>query len=281
MLRRTTLASLAALTAALVIVPIQLLACERPGFHCASICPRQNAVLSGVLAASRQLRLKGTTPVNVFDLDATIFECGSRHKAILLEYARTHRRQHPGLERAVQALEPDKLPYSILEIAKGLGLEGKSITGEMQRFWRDRFFSNEYLKFDHPIAGAVAYVNALSRAGSAIVYLTGREEALMSAGTHATIAANGFPLRPGKDVVILSHRPGMRDADFKGSAEVRERIAALGTVVGIFDNEPGNVNALQRSFPDAMTVFLDTNHSPDAPALDLGIASIRNFRWSW
>lgn len=279
MLRRTSLAWLALVTATLF--PAQLLACERPGFHGASVSPRQNAILSGVLAVSRQLRLKGVTPVSVFDLDATLFECGSRHKAILLEYARANRRQHPGLEKAVTALEPDTLPYSIQEIARKAGIEESNITRDMHKFWRDRFFSNEYLKFDHPIAGAVTYVNALSRVGSVIVYLTGREEALMSAGTHATLAANGLPLGPGKGVVILSHTHGMRDSEFKGSPEVRDRISALGTVVGIFDNEPGNVNALQRSFPGALTVFLDTNHSPDAPALDIGIASIRNFRWAW
>jgi hypothetical protein len=41
-----------------------------------------------------------------------------------------------------------------------------------------------------------------------------------------------------------------------------ENVASLGQVVGAFENEPANINAMAAAFPSAVPIFLDTVHSP-------------------
>ncbi|HEY9721210.1 MAG TPA: hypothetical protein V6D47_04305, partial [Oscillatoriaceae cyanobacterium] len=50
-----------------------------------------------------------------------------------------------------------------------------------------------------------------------------------------------------------------------------------GTIVGCFDNEPGNVNAFQQAAPGATVVYLETVHSPNAPSVAPGIARLTSF----
>ncbi|MBI4869986.1 MAG: HAD family hydrolase [Candidatus Riflebacteria bacterium] len=280
MLKRSLARTLVTVTTALL--PLLPLAAEEGvGFGKALATPRQNAVLSGVVAVTRQMRLQGRTPVVIFDLDATLFDAGCRHKAIFSELARTHRHLYPGMARQVAAWRPEDLPYAVEDMFAQLGLVGPHQHKHAYVFWKKRFFSNEYLRHDRPVCGAVGYVNAVQKAGGLIVYLTGREESQMYPGTVETIRSAGFPLGPGRGELLMSLKSGVRDDQFKGSEKVQQTINALGTVVASFDNEPGNCNALQKSFPEALTVLLDTNHSPKAPPVDAGIPMIGNFRWSW
>ncbi|MBI3890942.1 MAG: hypothetical protein HY303_05375 [Candidatus Wallbacteria bacterium] len=251
------------------------------GFDHGTLTPRQDAILSGVLSETRQLVRESATPVSVFDLDATLFDAGGRHKQIMAEYARSHKDRFPGMLAKVLAWETDRLPYEVSETFDELGIQDPADRKDAKDFWYKRFFSNDYLHYDTPIAGAAAFVKALDRAGSVIVYLTGRNDAQLRSGTLRVLEANGFPVDPAKHALVMNPSKAMRDSAFKGSAAVRTQIEALGKVVALFDNEPGNVNELQRSFPDALTVFLDTNHSPKAPQVDAGIPWIKNFRWSW
>lgn len=250
------------------------------GFGDAKPGSRQDAILNGVISVSRQLRLQGVTPVCIFDLDATLFDAGGRHKAIMTEFAKKNARRYPGMLPAVSEWVTDQLPYELTEIFPSIGLTTIEERKRARAFWQERFFTNEYLRHDVPIAGSLRYIAALSRIGCVIVYLTGRNDKEMRPGTLVTLEAAGFPVAPDKATLIMTPVRGMRDSKFKGSPEVHETITKLGRVVAIFDNEPGNVNELQRSFPDAFTVFLDTNHSPGAPPVDTGIAWIKNFRWS-
>ncbi len=251
------------------------------GFGRAALTPRQDAVLGGTLTSVRRISRQGRTPVCIFDLDATLFEAGCRHKAIFRELAMANRRACPGMAAVVASWVPDDLPYAVTDMFTMAGIRDTDERARAFAFWKQRFFSNEYLRFDHAVSGGVAFVNALSKAGAIIVYLTGREEAKMQDGTIATLQATGYPFGPGRGELLMASRSGVADDHFKGSPEVQQTIGALGTIVAIFDNEPGNCNALRKSFPGALTVLLDTNHSPGAPPPDIGIPVIKNFRWSW
>ncbi|MBI4870734.1 MAG: HAD family hydrolase [Candidatus Riflebacteria bacterium] len=243
--------------------------------------PRSNAVLGGVLATTRELAAKGRRPVNVFDLDGTLFETGSRHKAAMLKFARQNQRRYPDLRAKLERWVPEQLPYEISDTFDELGIRNAADREAAMRLWKECFHSNEGLHLDRPLPGAREYVNKLHKAGSTIVYLTGRKIAQQQKGSLEVLAEKGFPVPPERCALIMNPRTGLHDTMFKGSAAVREQIAALGEVVAVFDNEPGNVNVLAKSFPSALMVFLDTNHSPAAPPLDTGIPGIRNFRWGW
>ena len=269
----------------LVAVVVVGLACETvwavpPNYGTAPPTPRGDAILGGIYSVSLRMARAGKAPVNVVDLDGTLFETGSRHKRIMLEFGLRHRRRFPGLADAVRAWVPMEQPYLVEDTFDGLGLTREADRKAAKQFWKDRFFTNEYLEADGPLPGAVRYVKALHRAGSTIVYLTGRKTSQQGPGSLKVLAMNGFPVPPERCALLMNPRTSLHDTTYKGSREVHDQIAAFGEVVGIFDNEPGNVNVLQRSFPDAMTVYLDTDHSPDAPPVDTGIPWIRNFRWS-
>jgi hypothetical protein len=59
------------------------------------------------------------------------------------------------------------------------------------------------------------------------------------------------------------------DTTFKEGALAA--IAELGRVVLYLDNEPANVNVFKRVHPEALVVFVETDHSPrpDEPHPDL------------
>jgi len=65
---------------------------------------------------------------------------------------------------------------------------------------------------------------------------------------------------------------------------ILKEFAAMGTVVGGFENEPRNVNIFKTAFPEASMIYLDTKHSGKkdasgaviAPAA--GIPRVRDFR---
>jgi hypothetical protein len=67
----------------------------------------------------------------------------------------------------------------------------------------------------------------------------------------------------------------MPDSEFKKS--VAPALSRLGTVVGVFDNEPANCNLLLAAHPGAASVFLDTQYAPDPPPLADGVEVIDSF----
>ena len=67
----------------------------------------------------------------------------------------------------------------------------------------------------------------------------------------------------------------IEDADFKKN--VFNDIKEMGFVAAAFENEPTNLNAMQRAFPRAKMIFLDTLHSPNAEQLNSDISKLKNF----
>ncbi len=257
------------------------------GFGHAPPTPRQNSILSGVMAVTKQLVRQGRKPVVVFDLDHTIYEAGSRHKAIMLEFARQNRVRYSRMEQKVSRWIPDETPYEISGTFDSLGIKEPSERERAKRFWVDRFFSNDYVAHDKPIAGALAYVNRIKKAGAVIVYLTSRTDELMRPGSIESLRTWGYPAPPEHAILMMKPRAFKKSEDyrrgvnFKGTETIRQSIAAHGEVVALFDNEPDNVNSMARIFPDALTVFLDTKHSTKPIEVETGIPWIQNFRWSW
>jgi hypothetical protein len=65
------------------------------------------------------------------------------------------------------------------------------------------------------------------------------------------------------------------DSDFK--RRLLAPLGELGHIVASFDNEPANCNMFRAQWPDAFTVFLDTQKAPGAPELTDGCYTIANF----
>lgn len=217
-------------------------------------------------------------PVVVFDLDDTLFETRTRSATILREFAAAHG------EPRLAGARNEHVRFGIDDTLLAVGLTPAEVTGDLgrrvRRFWSPRFFEGSHLHHDTPLPGAVAYVRRLHDLGVHLVYLTGRKTSAGPA-TRSALEAAGFPV-DGQTTLLLKPDPApgeprLETAEWKGLM-ARTTIAALGTVVGAFDNEPINCNALREHLPAAThVVFLDTLYKPDSPALLGGVVTLVDF----
>ncbi len=207
----------------------------------------------------------GHEPLVVLDLDGTLYNNTPRTLRILQEFAHLHGRRLPDFLRVVDRLPAGSLKYRVADTLAAAGIKDEALVEEVERFWFERFFTNDYVLHDLPVAGAVEFVRALYERGAVPVYLTGRDAPNMLLGTVKALQRDGFPVGTVDTHVILKDKFERRDEEYKRS--VVEHLRRVGAVVGVFDNEPGLCNLFQEAFPEATVVWLDTSHAPGAPAL--------------
>lgn len=221
----------------------------------------------------RILQRAGPETVAVFDLDGCLYDNRWRQLQIINEYAGQH--DVPDLHGVRVHHFRD---WSLSRTARNAGIDPgrvEAFAEELRQFWWDRFFSGEYVGFDHAMPGAVRLVQGVRARGAHIVYLTGRD-VTMHEGTVRALARDGFPA-PDDGPAALLTKPAIDMADEDWKAEALERIAALGRPTVFLDNEPVNVNLFAARHPDALVVFVSTDHSfrPDAPRPEIPV--VRGF----
>lgn len=219
-----------------------------------------------VLTTVRSTYSKQQRPMAIFDLDGTLFDNRHRTLRILKEYAdRELQSVRPEAAKIIRGLTYDKIRYQLTETLIGAGVTEGAIVNNAAVFWSERFFEDEYLKYDKPVVGAVAYVRSLYSNGARIVYLTGRDAPRQLLGTVRSLRDNGFPIGIQGTELIMKPTAQTQDAIFK--QQVTNYLRHYGKVVGTFDNEPANVNVYRRAFPSAAVFAFDAPHSPNPPPL--------------
>lgn len=216
-------------------------------------------------------------PLVLLDLDSTLYEVGPRTHQILLEWTETQNARSFGLARdRIAEVARHHVGYSLKDTFDALGLDAQdknvqAALKDAKQFWTDRFFTSEYLKFDHAYAGASHFAQEVHELGAEIIYLTGRDEPNMGEGTRAKLIEDRFPWKDqSRELVggprthlLMKPHISMDDLEFKQSAA--HYIKQHGTLIASFENEPPNLVALRDLFPDSMHVFMDTVCS-DRPA---------------
>lgn len=208
--------------------------------------------------------------VCVFDLDSTLFNVSPRSQAILLEFAELHK---PEL-KDVEILHTDWGIKEALLRAGYLSEEHPELHQLLKDFWYERFFTNEYLHYDIPYRGAVAYLQKLAQAQVEIHYLTGRDVARMQKGTIEVLKKWGFPLEE-KNVHLKPHR-SIDDHTFKVDWVCQNFPSQNNQDVYFFENEPVNINLVGQQRPDIKIVFIETTHSRRAQ-VEVAVATIEHF----
>lgn len=235
----------------------------------------QHALYSRIVA-----RCKAVTgepaPVVVFDLDGTLMDNRPRTAAILQELAGELSREANKAAETLAATRADELAYLLVDSLHRLGVEHPEVVARAEVFWRERFFSDHYLKHDVAIAGAVDFARACYDAGAVLVYFTGRDLPLMGLGSFQSLRDLGFPI--GVVGTELVCKPDAKIPDEAFKREEGPRLRRVGHVVAAFDNEPGNCNAFVEICPEADVVFVDTQHLPGAPPLDKRVHIVGDFR---
>jgi len=219
---------------------------------------------------------KSRTPVVVFDLDGTLMDNRPRTAAILRELSATWTTSHPSMAPKLASAAADDLAYLLTDSLARLGVTRTDLVREAEVFWRERFFTDDYLAHDVEVPGAAAFARDCYAAGGILVYFTGRDLPLMGLGSFASLRDLGFPIGVPGTELVLKPDANMPDEAFKRmQGPALERV---GRIVALFDNEPGNCNVLGAHFPEAFSVLLDTQHLPGAPPLDPSVKVIADFR---
>jgi len=180
----------------------------------------------------------------------------------------------PELKEAVSFLKPEDIGWNISDAAEAYVSLTDNQKKKFMAFWKERFFSSEWLKHDKPYAGVKELLFWLQRQGLNLVYLTGRDETGMKEGTRRSFESYGLPC--GSDTrFILKPYFEMPDLDFKETA--CDKLAAEGSVVLAVENEPANANHMFKAFPGALVICIDTITSPEPAPLSEGIILFRQY----
>jgi hypothetical protein len=217
---------------------------------------------------------KHAHPLVLLDLDSTLYEVGPRTHQILREWIDSpESAEFPHVRTVLARLESQHIGYSLKDTFSAIGLEVEEheevrrAERSAKKFWGARFFTSEYLQFDHAYPGAAAFARELHRLGAELVYLTGRDEPGMGAGTRQRLLQDGFPFNTEGTHLLCKKSFELDDLEHKQAAA--EYIRQHGTLIASLENEPPNVVALYEIFPEAMHIFVDTVCS-DRPTLPRG-----------
>jgi len=228
----------------------------------------QTRILRAALSSISQRR-----PAAAFDLDSTLLVNQVRQARIVHEYGAAR-----GDARLASCTPEAVVSWDLRDTALLCGLstvESEAILGDLKSFWRERFFTSAYCRDDTPVPGARAFLESVLQAGGEILYITGRHEE-MGEGTLESFRHAGFPM-PESDRVQLWLKPRAEDDDDRWKEICHQRLLGLRGLSCAFDNEPTHVNAYKKSFPEAVVVHLDTDHSRRPVAVLPDIPSIHDF----
>ena len=228
----------------------------------------QTAALDALLARAAAIGREG---VAVLDLDGTLFDTRPRQIAIFRKYAIQH-----NFPAALAVREAHFEDWSLSRTLANAGvpkLEIEAHRAALRRFWEARFFDGDWLRHDRPMPGAPELTRALSDLGLSLVYLTGRHTE-MRAGTERALRRGAFAWGQGQHLLV---KPRVHDEDTAFKDRALEHIAALGRPTIFLDNEPANVNLFHARHPEAMVVFVDTDHSFRPIEPDASLPRIRGF----
>lgn len=234
--------------------------------------PRLRDVLERIESAV----VSDVLPLVVFDLDSTLFSTEPRNLQIFHEFVERRESYYRELTALARTIRREHMGWNICESLQAQGVDNVELLEELRRFWRDRFFTDQYVLHDDPVPGSVEFVTACHQRGALIYYLTGRHVGGMEVGTVQALRSAGFPFWRGRCTLHLKPSFEMSDRAFKDDALADIR-SYHGRVVATFENEPGNANLFLKSFPDALHFLLLTVHSPEAEVPSSGLVQCEDF----
>jgi hypothetical protein len=237
------------------------------------------ARLEDVLERAAKAKADGRPVLAIFDIDGTILDPAGRTRDIFVAALDGPNAvvtpAHPELAQKMRALPLETIPYAPESTLALAGIRDTAWVRALMTRWSQEFFSNRYLLRDEAIPGAVPYLDSLHARGVTIVYFTGRDAPRMLGGTAQSLLERGFPVGVAGTMLILKPDRSVPDFDYK--KDTLEDLARYGTVVGVFENEPRNINLLHERFPEAIAFYIDTRHSANAPPVQPGITRLPDY----
>ncbi len=213
-------------------------------------------------------------PVLVFDIDSTIFNVSPRNQDIFDLFCSINSSKYPILP---------KLSSNYRLTYEDWGLEpyiqsadtNESLKKDAVSFWKTHFFAGTFLFSDEPYVKAIELIKLLHKKGAVVLYLTGRDNQRMRAGTLAQLKHWLLPLEKDDDLITKPHK-GMKDGEYKSEALLKIFESYKNHPVFFFDNEPSVLeHCIFPGFDSYTPVFIKSTHSnrstpqPEWPSLDV------------
>lgn len=195
----------------------------------------------------------------IFDLDSTLFNLDQRNLSIFNDCAKFYQSEFPEESEKLFKLQRQDLFYDLKKTLNQLQITRNEYIEKVIGFWAERFFSNEYLKFDTPEAGAREFILEAQALGAKVIYLTGRDEPRMLQGTVDSLSQHGFLDLPQKPSLILKPHKDITDHDFKVLAI--QPIVEDSKYCCLIDNEPMNLKLTETRFPQMDLVYFESIHT--------------------
>jgi hypothetical protein len=227
-----------------------------------SVQAQETNGLQTVLDRVEQVTAQRQQAIVIMDLDDTLINTRERNLRIIQDFVRLPEiaPSYPEESEKALQLQAGNIRYLLGDTLKNAGITNADFIKKASDYWLANFFTNNYCAHDKQIPGAARYLYKLIQAGAKIVYLTGRDTPRMGSGTAENLQRNFFPTAPTQALLMMKPDAKIDDLQFKKDSFAQ--IANMGEVVGVFENEPANLNAMMDAFPEAMGIFLDTIHSP-------------------
>lgn len=206
------------------------------------------------------------------DLDGCTFD--NRHRQLRIARAWGDRSGDPRLD-GLRVEHFQDWSFTNTLVAAGVAPdEAAELTEAFRPFWLEHFFANEFVVHDLPLPGAARFARALADAGVWVTYLTGRSD-IQRPATLGNLRRYGFPIDEAGAGLLTKPDEGTTDGEWKrrGFAE----LTRTHRLVGFIDNEPGHIHYANDTFGDAMVVWMQTDHSPNARIPGSEVPRIRGF----
>ncbi|MEB3196047.1 MAG: HAD family hydrolase [Candidatus Sericytochromatia bacterium] len=213
---------------------------------------------------SERLIARGERVQVIFDLDDTLFLVRSRKRKIFQEMA-VEQAALPEVAASLSRLASASIPFDVGQALDSVGI-ARMHHGRLISEFFNRFFDGAYLVHDTLNLGAADFVARLGDLGVGIVYLSGRP-ANMLPQTAQILADAGFPVHAARTKFLLKGQAEAHLGDVEFKARKAEELVEAGRCVGVFDNEPANLNAVHQVFPGAHYYLLETDCAPAPPPL--------------
>ncbi len=212
----------------------------------------------------------------IFDLDSTLFDVTPRTFQIIKDFAKNFENKdtYPEDFRKISDLEGLPVIFHIKDTLDAIGIESVQLKTELILFWKQHFFSNDYLDYDTLTSGAYEFISSLLNHNIEVMYLTGRDEIRMKEGTEARLKKERFLLNPLEKLVMKPNKE-INDSEFK-----RDIVTSTDPdydTIWFFENEPENIHLVKADAPHVQMVFFDSVHSGRKPEPGINTPRIKSF----
>jgi hypothetical protein len=209
----------------------------------------------------------------VLDIDSTLVTTFQRNQAILDQFIKDYCQTHPSeCEKLAQA-SCQLGDYGINTALNRIGFKSEKAEFDdfLHNYWRERFFTNDYLHSDQPTEGAIAWTNSLLEKEIGFVFLTARHFENMWPGTLSSLKALNFPIH--EQNLILKEDLSVDDEIYKTHTLQRLKDENKDKTIWFIDNEPVVLHQIKKDHPEVKLVWFDSCHSgrmqvpPETPTI--------------